>query len=153
MATREQIQTRIEALKDAKFSSIKATGNPNGQKELERILDELDEDSLALIEAEDSAHQLDKSFKDDLSKAVKDIAFGTKVIATLSLLNRRNNITRVQSAAIMSNVSVQQIVGLLQIGAINDALPAIEGLDLTGLEPLTETERSLIVAEIEAYIA
>ena len=112
-----------------------------------------DDANLTLLEAEDLLIEDEDTFQGEVEVNEKKIRFGQRVLATLGAYNERNNVTALQSAAIMSNTDVQTIVALLQVGAIETSRPLIAALDLTGLEPLTETERTAILALVDDHLS
>jgi len=89
---------------------------------------------------------------EDAGLKINDIHFGVRMVALLSVLNTRNNITDIQTAAVYGSPGIMQIMNTLMGGSIITSLALVQALDLTGLEPITETERATMVSKLQEYL-
>lgn len=149
------IRNAIMALKYWK-AAVDAEGTYSQYNNKEELIKRLIlEEDLATVANIQTAHAvIDASAQENslIKKRVNNINFGAEVVATIAYLNESNNITPEQTLAIMSDQSIRQILSLLQVGSIESARPLIVSLDLTNLAPLTETERTKILAKIDEYL-
>ena len=150
----------LDVRMDALFNWKQAANNVNEYLEYvnfalfkEAVIDANDSAALDLIETEDSLLKAADDFEKDVDKKVKDISFGQRLVAYLSKLNSDNNITPAQLATIYSNVEVQSLISTLSTGSLNTSLALMQSIDLTGLEPITETERTFLVDKLENYLS
>ena len=112
------------------------------------IVDDLD---FELTQIENKHAEVAAEFELQAGVEQKVVAqqIGNKIVATISELNVRNNITPTQIATIYGNATIQSTIMLLQTGALGSAKAQIEALDLTGLEPMDEDYRTRIVGMID----
>lgn len=150
----------LNARMDALFNWKQAADNVNEYVDYvnfalfkKAIIDANDSAALDLVEAEDSLLKAADDFEKDVDKKVKDIAFGQRLVAYLSKLNSDNNITPAQLTAIYSNAEVQSLISTLSTGSLNTSIALMQSIDLAGLEPITETERTFLVGKLENYLS
>jgi len=106
---------------------------------------------LAEIEAQNAILEASHAFEASVDAKQEKITKGLRVIAYISQLNEDNNITDAQMITLYSDEGVKNILLSLQTGALGTALTQVQALDLTGLEPITGTERTIIVNKLQEY--
>lgn len=146
---------RIDALYDWREASI-AAQEYDSINEYSLFKDSIiganDTTALDIIEAQDSINKQSYDFEQAVDQKINDIAFGNRVVAYISKMNLDNNITAEQLTTIYSNSDILSLMSTLQSGSLNTALALTQGLDLTGLEPITEIERTFVVTKLQEYL-
>jgi len=107
--------------------------------------------ALAEIEAQNALLEASHAFEASVDAKQEKITKGLRVIAYISQLNEDNSITDAQMLTLYSDTEIRNIILSLQTGALGTALAQVQALDLTGLDPITETERTVIVNKLQEY--
>lgn len=152
---REDTKSRIESLTYwlEACHEVDTYPTPNSRKELmDLVVQTRDLVYLTAVETAHATIAASKTFESNVAERQKRIVFGQRLIAVISQLNEDNNITVAQTQTIFASASVQQIIGLLQNGALETARGAIQALDITGLDPVDESYKTELINRINDYL-
>lgn len=142
----------IENWKEATENAALYSGYSNKEVWKSVVIADNNELNIQQIEAED----ISLASKYDQVKRVnnrkKEREFGGYCIDLLRDLNSQNNITIAQANVIFANSDIQAAISMLSAGSLPSAYELIKVMDITGLDPMTETERAIIVNELEIFL-
>ena len=98
------------------------------------------------------AYQVKKAASDLLNskkqEALQEMRKGQEVIAHLRALNKLKNLTKEQRRAIRANTDIQKIIGVLNVGDIDDAREMIQAFVPDGVL-LTEEDKAKILVLLQ----
>lgn len=149
------LDQRLEAIVHWKQASAELSlydGYENKEVWKQAIISASDESAISDIEQEDAVQREKAEFKARVSRRARFREFGGKMIDTISELNEANSITPTQLQALFASPVIQQAMTLLQAGSLKTAKAFIAAMDLTGLDPITEVERAIIVNSLSDFL-
>lgn len=89
----------------------------------------------------------------EISKMEDHERFGRQVIREISTRNKENSITVQGVIDMVGNADMMAIITTLSIGAVTTAKQLITDINISSLAPLSESDRTDILAMIDAYLA
>lgn len=156
LEAQQDMSNRLDAINDWQIASeniAQYQGYTNKELWKKAIIDASDTAAIASLEAEHLTLVTEENFKYSVADRVRDINFGLEVIGTMSQLNVEKSITEAQVLTIMSDASMQTIISLLQTGSLVTARTQIAALNISGLPPMTEGDRTKILGMIDARLS